>query len=64
VSNEEITFLEGKCVSYGKSMAYHPIADVLKGNFDIRDEDNDDAIREKVQRALKFLKADEATTLP
>ncbi len=64
VSNEETTFLEGKCVSYGRSMAYHPIADVLKGNFDIRDEDRDDAIREKVQRALKVLKADEATTLP
>ncbi len=64
VSNEEITFLEGKCVSYGKSMAYHPIADVLKGNFDIREEDTDVTIREKVQRALKFLKVDEATSLP
>jgi class 3 adenylate cyclase/tetratricopeptide (TPR) repeat protein len=64
VSNEDITFLEGKCLSYGKSVPYHPISDVLKGNFDIREDESDSDIRKKVQRSLDVLKADEATTLP
>jgi predicted ATPase/class 3 adenylate cyclase len=64
VSNEDITFLEGKCLSYGRGVPYHPIADVLKGNFEIGEDDTDVGIRGKVSRGLEALKADEATTLP
>jgi len=64
VSNEDITFLEGKCLSYSKGVSYHPIIDVLRGNFDITEHDTDDGIREKVRTNLKILKADEAATLP
>ncbi|MBW1790013.1 MAG: AAA family ATPase [Deltaproteobacteria bacterium] len=64
VSNEDITFLEGKCLSYSKGVPYHPIIDVLRGNFDIGEEDTDEGIRRKVRKTLKILKADEATTLP
>jgi len=64
VSNENIIFAEGKCLSYGKGIPYHPISDVLKGNFDIREDDSGDEIRKKVRRSLNFLKADEVTTLP
>ena len=64
VSNENITFLEGKCLSYGRGIPYHPVTDVLKGNFDIGGEDTDDEIRNKVRRSLEALKAEETTTLP
>ena len=64
VANEDVTFLEGKCLSYSKSVAYHPVIDVLKSNFDVREEDSDSEIREKVQRGLKILGADEASKLP
>jgi class 3 adenylate cyclase/tetratricopeptide (TPR) repeat protein len=64
VSNEDITFLEGKCLSYGKAAAWHPIIDILKANFDISEHDGDDKIRDKVIRGLKALKVDEAATLP
>ena len=64
VSNEDVTFLEGKCLSYGKSAAWHPIIDILKANFEISEDDGDDKIREKVFRGLKALKADEVGTLP
>ena len=30
VTNEDITFLEGKCLSYSRDVAYHPIMDILK----------------------------------
>ena len=33
VANEDITFLEGKCLSYGRGTAYHPIVDILKSTF-------------------------------
>lgn len=64
VSNEDITFLEGKCLSYGKGVPYHPIIDVLKGNFNIGGDDTDDGIRKKIEISLEVLKVGEATTLP
>ncbi len=35
VSNEDITFLEAKCLSYGRGIPYYAISDILKGNFGI-----------------------------
>jgi len=64
VANEDVTFLEGRCLSYGRGVPYHPHIDILKSNFDIQEGDGDSAIREKVQKGLKILKIDEASTLP
>jgi class 3 adenylate cyclase/tetratricopeptide (TPR) repeat protein len=64
VTNEAVTFIEGRCLSYSRNVAYHPIADILKSNFDIRDTDTEEEIREKVVNGLKILKIDEAVTLP
>jgi class 3 adenylate cyclase/predicted ATPase len=64
VANEDVTFLEGKCLSYSRGVAYHPVIDILKSNFDIREGDGDSEIREKVKRSLKILAVDEASTLP
>jgi len=64
VANEDVTFLEGKCLSYSRGVAYHPVIDILKSNFDIHEGDGDTEIREKVKKGLKILGADEASTLP
>jgi len=64
VTNENIIFLEGRCLSYSRNVAYHPIVDVLKATFDIQDNDTHQEIREKVARGLQFFKIDEASTLP
>jgi predicted ATPase len=64
VANEEVTFLEGKCLSYSRGVAYHPVIDILKSNFEIQEEDGDAEIREKVTKGLKNLEADLAATLP
>ncbi|UCG66237.1 MAG: AAA family ATPase, partial [Deltaproteobacteria bacterium] len=64
VAHEDATFLEGKCLSYSRGVAYHPITDILNANFDIQDGDADVEISEKVKRGLKILGADEASTLP
>src|SRR5512139_2666588 len=64
ITNEDVTFLEGRCLSYGKGVAYHPVIDILKASFDIREGDGDSEIKQKVKRSLEVIGADEATTLP
>jgi len=64
VSSEDATFLEGRCLSYSKGVAYHLHADILKANFDIQESDRDLEIRQKVQRGLKILGLDESSNLP
>jgi tetratricopeptide (TPR) repeat protein len=64
VSNEDVTFMEGKCLSYSRGVAYHPVIDIVKSNFDIAESDGDLEIREKLQRGLKVLNTDESSTLP
>jgi len=64
VSNENMTFFEGKCLSYSRGVSYHPVIDILKSNFYIQEDDRDSEIREKVIRGLKILKVNEASILP
>jgi class 3 adenylate cyclase/tetratricopeptide (TPR) repeat protein len=64
VASEDVTFLEGRCLSYSRGISYHPVIDILKSNFDIREGDCDAEIREKVQRGLRILAVDEPSTIP
>ena len=64
VANEDVTFLEGKCLSYSRGVAYHPVIDILKATFDILEGDGDSEITKKVKRQLKILGVDETSTLP
>jgi class 3 adenylate cyclase/tetratricopeptide (TPR) repeat protein len=64
VTNEDVTFLEGKCLSYSRSIAYHPVIDILKANFDVMENDGDEEIREKVESGLKTLGLDNVSTFP
>jgi len=64
VSSEDATFLEGRCLSYGRGMAYHPVIDVLKASFDIQEDDSDLQIIEKVKSGLEGMGADQVSTLP
>jgi len=64
VAYEDVTFLEGRCLSYSRGVAYHPIIDTLKATFDIHEGDGDLEIRAKLKKGLKMLGADEASTLP
>jgi class 3 adenylate cyclase/tetratricopeptide (TPR) repeat protein len=64
VSSENVTLLEGRCLSYSKGVAYHLHADILKANFDIHENDRDSEIRQKIKSGLKILGLDESTNLP
>ena len=58
VSNENITFLEGKCLSYSKGIAYHPIIDILKSVIKIKEPDGEHEIRQKTSKVLESLGVD------
>ena len=64
VANEEITFLEGKCLSFGRGTPYHPFIDILKANFEINEGEKDPEIRRKVQRGLDLIGLDQESILP
>jgi predicted ATPase/class 3 adenylate cyclase len=64
VSSENVVFLEGRCLSYSRSVAFFPIIDILRANFDITEKDRDDEIREKVKKGIKIVKAEETSILP
>jgi class 3 adenylate cyclase/tetratricopeptide (TPR) repeat protein len=64
ILNEDVTFLEGKCLSFGRGVAYQPITDILKSNFDIREDDWDPVIRKKVTHGLQAISVEEGPALP
>jgi class 3 adenylate cyclase/tetratricopeptide (TPR) repeat protein len=64
IANEDVTFLEGRCLSYSRGVAYHPVIDILKSNFDIHEGERDQEIREKVKKGLRLIGVDEASALP
>jgi len=64
IVNEEVTFLEGRCLSYGRHVPYHPLVEVLKASFDIQDDEEDPSIIDKVTKGLRLLNLDEPSTLP
>jgi tetratricopeptide (TPR) repeat protein len=64
VAKGDVTFLEGRCLPYSGGMAYHPIIDHLRSNFDIREGDDDSQITDKVKRGLALIKLEETNTLP
>ena len=64
VSNENANFLEGKCLSYSRSIAYQPIIDILQSIFNIAEHDDEGEIKSKAAMALANLEIDAASTLP
>jgi class 3 adenylate cyclase/tetratricopeptide (TPR) repeat protein len=47
------SWVEGHSVSFGQSMAFHPLIDLLHRNFRIEEHDVPDTIREKVVAAVE-----------
>ncbi len=64
VADKDVSFLEGRCLSYGRNMAYHPIVDMLKREFDVDEESEDEVVRDKVSCNLERLGLEVAWTLP
>ena len=64
LGNVDVTFIEGRCLSYSNGVAYHPVIDILRANFDILRDDDDQIIIQKVTKGLKILGLDLTSSLP
>jgi class 3 adenylate cyclase/tetratricopeptide (TPR) repeat protein len=53
----EYTYLEGRCLHYGSSMAYLPMLDILRTYFEIKEGDREFVIKKKMEE--KILRLDE-----
>jgi class 3 adenylate cyclase/tetratricopeptide (TPR) repeat protein len=62
--DKQVTYLEGRCLSYGSTIPYHPIVDLLRHNCDIRETDTPESIAEKVRFALQEVGMDLEESAP
>jgi class 3 adenylate cyclase/tetratricopeptide (TPR) repeat protein len=61
---DEVTWLEGHCMSFGRAAAFHPLIDLLKRNFRVEEGDAEPTIVEKIERNVLRLGEDLRPTLP
>ncbi|OGL03454.1 MAG: hypothetical protein A3I03_06005 [Candidatus Rokubacteria bacterium RIFCSPLOWO2_02_FULL_68_19] len=61
---ETVTWLEGPCISFGQSIPFLPIIELLKRNPQIEDADTEAEIIAKVDRGLAFLGGDAPAVAP
>ena len=61
---DEATWLEGHCISFGRSIAFHPLIDLLKRNFRIEEGDAEDTIATKIEGGVVRLGEDLRPILP
>jgi len=64
VANEDLMIREGRCLSYGRGMAYHPLIEIIKSSFEIREGDEEAEVKKKVREGLKNLEIEEGAYLP
>jgi class 3 adenylate cyclase/tetratricopeptide (TPR) repeat protein len=55
LADEPVTWLTGRCISYGKEMAYLPIIDLLKHNFHVEEGDDDATVSAKIEQGMVAL---------
>lgn len=53
---EDIHYLEGRCLPYGGSIAYLPFLDILKSYFSIQEGQSDSDITKNIKEKITFLK--------
>src|SRR2546422_2131342 len=52
-AGEDVTWLEGQCVSFGQSIPFLPLADQLRRNFGIEEFDGEPEIIAKVEHSMR-----------
>ncbi len=65
LSVENISWLEGRCTSFGRSIAYLPLIEILKRNFQVADKsDNEQEIVRKIEEGTLLLGSGLEPTIP
>ena len=53
LSGKRVTYLEGRCLSYGSTVPYLPVLDIIRNNCGITETDIPEAVADKVRFALQ-----------
>jgi class 3 adenylate cyclase/tetratricopeptide (TPR) repeat protein len=61
---DEATWVEGRAMSFGRSIAFHPLIDLLKRNFRIEEADTEGTIIKKIETSVLRLGEDLRPILP
>ena len=61
---DQVTWLEGHALSYGRSVPFHPLIDMLKRNFRVEDGDTGTDIGHKLERGVTLLGEDLRPIVP
>jgi len=61
---KRVTYIEGRCLSYGSSIPYLPIIDILRNNAGIGQSDSPEIIADKVNFALQEVGMDAKESAP
>ena len=64
LQDKRVTYLEGRCLSYGSTIPYHPLIDVLRHNCGISETESPEALIEKVHLALQEVGMDAEESAP
>ena len=64
LAHEDVTFLEGRCASYGQNMPYLPVIDILRDTFSIGAEEGPAEIAAKIHAGLRQLGGSVEDSLP
>jgi len=61
---KDAKWLEGHALSFGKTMAFHPLIDMMKRNFHIEENDPEEKIVKKIEQGILQFGDDLRTLLP
>src|SRR2546425_8524002 len=61
---EEVTYLRGRCLSYGSAVPYLPLIDILRHAFRITEADGPERVRERVHAGLRELEIEPDEAAP
>jgi class 3 adenylate cyclase/predicted ATPase len=61
---KRVTSLEGRCLSYGSTIPYHPIVDLLRNNCALTENESPEHIAEKIHVALQEVGMDPEESAP
>jgi predicted ATPase len=64
LTEQRVTRLEGRCLSYGNTSPYLPVLDLLKSYFRIEEHDDGPTVRDKLSRKVLTLDRNLEDTLP
>ncbi|MBI2016364.1 MAG: AAA family ATPase, partial [Candidatus Rokubacteria bacterium] len=61
---DEATWIEGHAMSFGRSIAFHPVIDLLKRTFRIEEGDSEETVIKKIEQSVLRLGEDLRPILP